>query len=96
MSEFTDGKPRTATAEECTAPWAGGRAGKYFRCAFCGYKFLEGDYWRWIYTNDTPNAGGNPSTCKDCDTGDRQSMIAKWEALWREAKGRMWWFTRHD
>ena len=94
MSSFTDGKPRVATTEDCQAKWSGGREGEYFRCAFCGRKFQEGDYWRWIYTNDTPGAGGNPIACETCDTHDRESMIAKWKAMHAEVRGRMWWFTQ--
>lgn len=91
---FTDQQSRIATDKDCHTAWGGGKNGSYFRCAFCGYKFKPGDYWRWIYTNDTPGASGNPSTCKSCDTGDRASMVEKWKAMHEEAKSRMWWFFR--
>jgi hypothetical protein len=91
---FTDQKPRVATEEDCHAGWMGVSNGVYFRCGFCGYRFQPGDYWRWVFTNDVPGAGGNPMTCKACDTGNRESMIAKWRAMHEEAKMRMWWFAR--
>lgn len=92
MASFTDGKPRIATQEDLQANWGGGRSGEYFRCCLCGYRFKEGDYWRWQYTNDIPGAGGNPLVCKKCDGPD---VIEKWKQMHKEAKGRMWWFTRY-
>src|SRR5208283_4655763 len=55
-----------ATAEECKAPWSGGYNGKYFRCYFCGDKFVEGSEFRMIFTNDGKDGvpGGNPLTCR--------------------------------
>lgn len=56
-----------ATPEECAARWSCGKPGERFRCCFCGHKFAVGDLFRIVYTNDMPNAGGNPLVCKDCD-----------------------------
>lgn len=92
---FTDGKPFTATDAHCVGNWSCGRNGLYFRCAFCGHKFVPGDTVRCQYTNDTPGASGNPLVCSKCDC-PKEELIAKWKAMWAEAEGRMWWFTRRD
>ena len=91
---FTDQKPRMATEEECQAKWSCGNPGEYFRCAFCGYKFKPGDYWRWHYTNSTKGAGGNPMVCEMCDMDDRTALTEKWRTMIVEAKERMWVFTK--
>lgn len=91
---FTNGKPRIATKEECSAKWSGGNPGEYFRCAFCGYKFQPGDYWRWQYTGDIPNASGNPLVCKECDDGPEETR-KKWQEKCQEFRSdKWWWFTR--
>ena len=96
---FTDQQPRIATEEDCGRAWGGGKNGKYFRCGFCGHTFHPGDYWRWVYTNDTPGASGNPATCQACDTKDRVSMIEKWRSLHAEVEAfqkRHWWFFKEE
>lgn len=80
---FTDQKPRIATEEKCKASWCGGKNGKYFHCYLCGHKFKPGDYWRWIYTNSTPGASGNPMVCKKCDTPD---AVEVWKSRIRDVK----------
>lgn len=65
---FIDGKPRTATEEDCKACWTTSeKPGERFRCYLCGYKFVVGDYWRFVYANGTEGSMGNFLTCKDCD-----------------------------
>lgn len=87
---FTNGEPRRATADEMKARWGGGRPGEFFRCSLCGYRFTEGDYWRWQYANGRPLT--NPMTCESCDGPD---LLDRWEAInaeWKEAttSGRFW------
>lgn len=90
---FTDGKPRIVTETECNARWSFGKPGEFFRCAFCGHKFIVGDSWRFLYTNDIPEAGGNPLVCKDCDAPDKE-LRERWKAMCEEFKTRFWWFAR--
>jgi hypothetical protein len=92
---FTNGKPWIATEKDVHASWSGGKDGKYFRCALCGYKFKVGDTVRLQYTNDVPGAGGNPLVCQKCD-GTKEEIVAKWRAMHEESKGRWWWFCRDD
>lgn len=40
------------TPEQRKLPWSGGKDGKWFRCYFCGHKFIAGDEFRAIFTND--------------------------------------------
>lgn len=73
--------------------WGGYPASKYFRCRMCGHTFVEGDVWRWVYTNGLEGGryGGNPIVCATCDGHD---VIDRWKALCDEAySGRFWWFT---
>lgn len=91
MNNLKSGLPWTATEKHCNASWNGGHKGKYFRCNFCGHKFVVGDTVRWIYTNSTQGAFGNPFVCQECDdTND--VLIEKWKEMHLEADGRMWWF----
>jgi len=93
---FLDGNPTTVTAEHLKAPWMGGKNGKYFRCAMCGYRFKLGDIFRFVFTNDMPKAGGNPIVCQVCD-GPNEQVRANWAAkcnqYWSEGN---WWFRRGD
>ena len=93
VNSFTDQKARRVTQTDIDGRWGGGRPGEYFRCGFCGYKFKLGDSWRWIYTNDTSGAGGNPNVCEKCDD-TKDNLIKKWKAMHEEADGRMWWFCK--
>lgn len=88
---FIDGKPRVATQEDCKANWSCGKNGKYFRCHLCGHKFEVGDVWRFVYTNSTPGASGNPLVCAKCDGPD---VVERWAAMCKEAHERFWSFTR--
>jgi hypothetical protein len=64
---FTSQEPQIATEHDLIANWGGVGPGVKFRCGLCNYKFQLGDYWRWVYTNDIPGAGGNPFICENCD-----------------------------
>lgn len=86
--DWTDQKPRVATAEDCRATWGGGENGKYFRCFLCGHSFQVGDVWRWVYT-----PRGNPLVCASCDGPD---VVERWEAARQEARTRFWWLWRRD
>lgn len=95
MASFTNGKPFVATEENCKAPWGCGKNGKYFRCGFCGHKFVPGDIVRWQYTNNVSGADGNPLVCKECDDEDRAVVVEKWRALCKEFQSeKFWWFRR--
>jgi len=90
---FTDGKPHIATAEECKAPWGGVKNGKNFRCGFCGHKFVPGDKYRWLFTNDMPGYGGNPFVCERCN--DTTTVLRqRWREKCDEYKSPKWWWFR--
>lgn len=91
MPSFTDQQPRKATREDLTARWLGGNPGEYFRCCLCGYKFKLGDYWRWVYTNHVPYAGGNPIVCEKCD-GTNEEVAEKWKKMRKEVRTKYWYF----
>ena len=76
MADWIKGEWQVATKEICEATWMGRRNGKYFRCAFCGHKFKIGDMWRRIFTNNVPNAGGNPLVCGKCNLPE-EKLIEK-------------------
>lgn len=93
---FTDGKPRVATEKECNVMWSGGESGRFFHCYLCGHQFQVGDTWRWVYSNGTNGAGGNPFVCDKCD-GSNEEVIAKWaervkDVRWgsHRAAARLW------
>ena len=83
---FTDQKPRIATKEDIHARWSGGKDGKYFRCYLCGCKFVEGDYWRWVYGGSMHF--GNFIVCEKCDGED---VLSKWEKHNKELQQKFWW-----
>ena len=90
---FLDGKQRIATIKDVNGKWSGGKPGEFFRCAFCGYKFVLGDKWRCQYTNDIPGAWGNPLICEKCD-GTKEEVVEKWKKMHQEVKEKYWWFCR--
>ena len=97
MNNFFAEELRTATQKDCQARWSCGRPGELFRCGFCGHKFITGDKFRALYTNDIKGGYGNPLVCEQCnDTTDR--LRDKWtekHSKWREAiKDEFWWFER--
>lgn len=75
---FFSSKLKVATAEICAAPWSGGKNGAYFRCHFCGHKFIVGDHYRILFTNDMKGAGGNPIVCEKCNDST-ENLRAKWK-----------------
>lgn len=94
---FLDGKRRIASETCVIAPWSGAKNGKYFRCAFCGYKFKIGDGWRCIYTNDMPGASGNPLCCDGCFT-DKDATRQRWIVInekFQKLKEEFWWFFKN-
>jgi len=83
---------RIATKEDCNAPWNGNK--KNFRCGLCGYKFHVGDRFRLVFTNDMPNAHGNPLICDSCFT-TQEDVRHKWAEKheeYRQLKNNFWWF----
>jgi hypothetical protein len=86
---FTDGKPRIATEQDCKARWSCGKPGERFRCCLCGHKFVVGDVWRFQFTNNIPNAGGNPLVCEKCDGPD---VVERWKKMCEEYKTKFWHF----
>jgi hypothetical protein len=93
---FTDGKPTTVIEAHLRASWMGGKNGKYFRCAMCGYRFKLGDVFRFVFTNDMPKAGGNPIVCQKCD-GHDEKVRADWAVKCAEnSSERNWWFHRGE
>lgn len=92
MSEhFMSGKPQIATKTHLELNWRGGKKGERFRCYLCGYKFKEGDYWRFQFTNDVHGAAGNPLVCQNCD-GTKEEIIKKWKKMHEEVETKYWWF----
>lgn len=94
VSSFTSGEPFTATVVDCNTRWGCGKPGENFRCCLCGHKFIPGDTVRWQFTNDTPDAGGNPFVCQPCD-GGRDAIIAEIKRRREILKtDQWWWFIR--
>lgn len=88
---------KTATKQDCEMAWLGKSNGEYFRCAFCGFKFKEGDKYRVLFTNDLKGAGGNPIMCEGCDVPNdlaRELWKCKCEDLQELKKNKFWWFFR--
>ena len=97
MNDFLS--PRKATEKDLKASWLCGKNGIYFRCAFCGYKFVVNDYYRIIVTNDIPDAYGNPIICKKCNdkyNGNTSDLRELWREKHRIAKTDFWWFTERN
>lgn len=98
ISEWTE-----VTPAHCEARWSCGKPGELFKCAFCGHKFVPGDVFKCIYTNDLPGAWGNPlccSTCRDHHGGDQEKLREAWIEKWRAWKDFInaptnWWLKRH-
>ena len=93
MSLF--GKVSVVTREIIDQPWMGGKNGKYFRCALCGHKFVVGDTFRAVFTNNISGAGGNPLIGECCDGTDEQ-VIDKWRQMHKDIKEKYWWFNRRQ
>jgi hypothetical protein len=94
MSRYFDKTGFTATARDCQGKWNFGKPGEYFRCAFCGHKFIEGDLVHGIYTNDIPDAPGNPLVCASCYTS-HENARQTWKEKWQKYNlPNNWWFNR--
>lgn len=86
-----------ADERACKAHWASRRDSKAFLCAFCGHDFQLGDEYRMIYSNDLPDAGGNPLTCRECwnKHGEFEGLRKLWQKMWEEYRMRFkWWWIR--
>jgi hypothetical protein len=97
MSKLFKQEMQTATAEDCRSRWGCGQPGEFFRCGFCGHKFKVGDKWQAIYTNDMPEAGGNPLYCAGCKSGPealRRRWAEKCREWQRKIENEFWWFNR--
>jgi hypothetical protein len=88
---FLDGNSRVATEQEVKLRCLGGKPGEFFRCGFCGHRFVVGDYWRCVFTNDMPDASGNPLICQSCDGKD---VRERWAAKCAEYASESWWWFR--
>jgi hypothetical protein len=87
------------TEKNVNLPWGGGANGKWFRCYFCGHRFVIGDKFRSIFTNakdehNTP--GGNPLTCEKCfaDFDGVDGLKAEWRRMHDVLKAKFWWANR--
>jgi len=84
---FTDQKLRVATEQECNANWNGHGKGKAFRCHLCGYKFIIGDKWRWLFGKGITNF----MICEKCNVGTDDEIRARMKAVIDESKIKLWW-----
>lgn len=96
MANFLDGTPQIANEKTLIARWSGGSNGKYFRCYICGYKFILGDYWRFVFLNDLSYSTGNLIVCKKCDNEDREVLAKQYRQMYEESKEKYWSFCRND
>jgi len=90
--KWQNGQPFVATEHDCKLRRSCGKPGEFFRCFSCGRKFVVGDTVRWVFTNDTPGARGNPFVCATCDR-PREELIA--EILRRRGESN-WWFLPRE
>jgi hypothetical protein len=63
-------------------------------CYMCGQDFKVGEVFRWVFTNGTEGASGNPIVCENCDGDD---VIERWKAKhsqFKEIKNSFWWFIQ--
>ena len=92
MSGFFN-TPKVATTEDCELRWSCGKPGEFFRCALCGHKFVPGDHYQLVYTNDIPGAGGNPICCTS--HGSPEDVRPQWVkrcAEFKEFAADKFWF----
>lgn len=93
-SNFFQEELHAATKQEANAQWLGGKRGQYFRCCLCGRHLKEGDMFRVVYTNDMPNAGGNPLVCAMCNASTPAVRQAWAERCAEAYADKFWWFMR--
>lgn len=99
MSKLFSGEMLIANAKTCKMSWSCGKNGIYFRCGFCGHKFVENDKYRAIYTNDLNGACGNPLVCEKCnDTNDSLREIWKDKNKWISnlLDNEFWWVEKYN
>lgn len=107
MADWSNGNPLIATDEHVKLRWNGST--KNFRCGFCGHKIAVGELWCFVFTNDIPDAGGNPMACCDCikaaefcavdaEETMQQQLRRKWKRQCEEWKSFItspkWWKLR--
>ena len=83
---FTNQQSRPATKADCRAAWGGEPNGKRFRCKMCGYRFVPGDVWRWVYGGKVGMQ--NLLVCERCDGPD---ILDRWVSANKELEERFWW-----
>jgi len=82
-ADWTNQKPfLVKQAHVAVKHWGGSRDGK-MRCGLCGEAFAAGDTARWQFTNDIPDAGGNPFVCVACD-GTKEQICEELRTMRRE------------
>ncbi len=95
MTDFFN-TPKVATEDNCKQRWSCGKPGEFFRCALCGHKFVPGDDYTICYTNDMPDACGNPICCTA--HGPVHQLRAQWKDRCAEFKhfenDRFWFFHK--
>lgn len=97
-ASFTDGEPHEVKEWHLKADWNFRK--NNFRCGFCGYFMKLGEMFRWVYTNDIPEAHGNPLCCEDClKLRDTDGLRKRWVEINEEVrnlKKKYWWFFRNS
>lgn len=81
-----------ATEKHCKGVWGADEPGVRFRCYLCGHKFLPGDVFLWLYTNDG-EAPGNPLFCLGCDYKNKGRLKEAWFRHYQEGNRRFWWMS---
>jgi hypothetical protein len=88
---------KIADEEVCKARWSCGKPGEFFRCALCGHRFVPGDAYTLVYTNDIPKTNGNPICCSS--HGTIAEMREQYRALCEEFRttesDKFWFFHKH-
>jgi hypothetical protein len=87
---WTDQTPQVATEEHLQLCWSGGRPGERFRCYLCGYKFVLGDTWRFVFDNGG-SGSGNFLVCEICDCDDIRD---RWKLHCEAGRRKYWWMFR--
>jgi len=85
-SRFTDQKKRVATDKDLNTKWSFGKPGENFRCYICGYRFVLGDIWRWVYACHVGRI--NFLVCEKCDC---DNVLDKWVCHTDRCKEVYWW-----
>lgn len=104
MSTWKMGKPFTVTEEHLKSPWFGGRGGVWFRCFFCGYKFVAGDEaqldmgtGKWVDEFGHERGTSNVLSCGVCRDKCAEvdiSVADQWAIEWAHVQRQHWYFVR--